>query len=152
MKAPVRVVWAALADAGTVTETYPPVRVGPTGPDWPAAGSVRHGNLRIGPLGIDAIVESLEARPRTRLHLRVVAGGLVVDQLWHLAAVAGGTRVVHEVRIASRTGVRRLVIRPGEKSVQDRVERHLAALKGRAEEMAATMQATPTPLESDLGR
>src|SRR3954452_5394284 len=80
VKAPPRVVWAALHDASNTSVLFPELTLGPAEPAWPAAAAIRRGQARLGFLRDDAVAESLEARPLTSFRLRVT--GRAFDSEW----------------------------------------------------------------------
>jgi carbon monoxide dehydrogenase subunit G len=133
VKAPPRAVWAALHDASSVGRLFPELRLGPAGPAWPAAATVRYGRARLGLLRDETTVESLEARPLTSFRLRVTGRAFASEWRWRLEPLAGGTRVVHEAVLEPSGRITGWLIRLGRDSLGERVEAHLRALKEVAE-------------------
>jgi hypothetical protein len=141
VKAPPRVVWAALHDPANVRTLFPELVLGPAEPAWPAAAATRRGHARLGLLRDDAMVESLEARPMTSFRLRVTAEAFSSEWRWRLEPRAGGTRVVHDAVLQPGDRIAGWLIRLGRDSVSERVEEHLRALKNVAEAAWAAEQA-----------
>lgn len=133
VKAPPRVVWCAMHDAGNTARLFPELRLGPAEPAWPAAATVRHGRARLGLLRSEATAESLEARPQTRFRLRVSGPAFDSEWTWHLEPLAGGTRVVHTASFEPADRVAGLLLRLGRENLASRVEAHLRELKACAE-------------------
>jgi len=133
VKAPPRVVWAALHDPANTRALFPELELGPAEPTWPAAAATRRGHARLGLLRDDAMVESLEARPMASFRLRVTGEAFASEWRWRLEPRAGGTRVVHDAVLQPGDRFASLLIRLGRDSVSERVEEHLRALKHVAE-------------------
>jgi len=142
VKAPPRVVWATLHDPSRVARLFPELRLGPAGPAWPAAATVRYGRARLGFLRDETTVESLEARPLTSFRLRVTGQAFTSEWRWRLEPLAGGTRVVHDAALEPSGRISGWLIRLGRDSLGERVEAHLRALKELAESTS----------EDDMGR
>jgi carbon monoxide dehydrogenase subunit G len=93
--APPAVVWAALHDPRSATAIQPELRLGQATGAWPAAGSTRTGQVRLGMLREPVTVESREARPASRFRYRVTGASIATEWTWTFEAHAGGTRVIH---------------------------------------------------------
>ena len=137
--APPDVVFRALGDPARRRGSS--LRLDGAGPDWPAAGASRPGQLPIGPLGMEAQVVSLEARPGRRLRLGVRTRTLSEEWQWSLEAAHGGTRVACAARVEPHGRLGRIVARLERRGLGRRVEADLADLKVRAE--AATGRDRP---------
>ena len=137
-------VWAALHEPDAAVELFPDLRLGPAGPEWPAAGASRTARGRLGPLPVTMRMESLEARPEGRLRLRITSATFESEQAWTLDPTAGGTRVAHRVTFETRGPLTGWLARLSRQSLEARVEGHLVALKRRAEGClsASTSEAT----------
>jgi len=106
------------------------------GPDWPAAGASRPGQLPVGLLGVEAHVVSLEARPGRRLRLGVRTRALSGEWQWSLEAAHGGTRVACAARVEALGRLGGLVARLERRGLGRRLEAELVDLKERAEAAA----------------
>jgi hypothetical protein len=107
------------------------------GPDWPAAGASRPGRLPIGPLGVEARVVSLEARPGRRLRLGIRTRALTGEWQWSMEAAYGGTRVACVARVEPAGRLGGLAARLERRGLGSRLEDELADLKARAEAATA---------------
>jgi hypothetical protein len=136
--APPAAVWLALHDPERAAMVDLLLALDPPGPDWPAAGSRRHGRLRLGPLPMRADLESLEARPQRRFRLGIIGPAIVGERRWELAPAAGGTRVASAVHLQGRSRLGRAVLRLERRALGPRLEAELAALKRVAETSART--------------
>jgi carbon monoxide dehydrogenase subunit G len=150
VKAEPRTVWAVLHDPLNAEAFLPELSAGPssTAATWPAAAATRAGRARLGLLREPALAESLEARPDTRFRYRLAGDGFVSEWTWALEPLAGGTRVVHTATLELTDRVTGLLVRLGGESLGSRVERHLRALKERAELAETAADATATPLSA----
>jgi carbon monoxide dehydrogenase subunit G len=137
VKASPRDVWAALHDPGAVRALFPELVLGPPDASWPAAGSVRRGELRIGLLREAVHVESLEARPQSTFRVAVSGEGVALEWGWRLEPLAGGTRVIHDGAGETSDRWTGMLVRLGRHSVGSLAEDHLRALKLRAEAATA---------------
>jgi hypothetical protein len=135
--APPDVVWAALHDPTCPTWRDVRLQLDPAGPDWPAAGARRHARLRVGPVVMGTMLESLEARPARRFRVGLAARGICGERRWELTPAAGGTRVAGSVHLEGRSRVGRAFLRLDRGGIGLRLEAELAALKGKAEAAAA---------------
>jgi hypothetical protein len=135
--APPDVVWAVLHDPTCPTWRDVRLHLDPAGPDWPAAGARRHARLRVGPVVVGTMLESLEARPARRFRVGLAAGGICGERRWVLTPAAGGTRVAGSVHLEGRSRVGRAFLRLDRGGIGPRLEAELAALKGKAEAAAA---------------
>jgi carbon monoxide dehydrogenase subunit G len=136
VKAPPRDVWTALHDPGAARGLFPELVLGPSDASWPAAGSVRRGELRIGLLREAVHVESLEARPQSTFRVAVSGEGVALEWDWRLEPLAGGTRVIHAGAGETSDRWTGMLVRLGRHSIASLAEDHLRALKLRAEATA----------------
>jgi len=137
VRASPRLVWAALHAPTAFADLFSELSIGPAGPSWPAGGSERFGEARLGLLRVPVRVESLEARPYRAFRLAVVGEGFWFDWAWRLEALAGGSRVVHSGIFASPDRLAGFLARLGGSTFETFAEAHLRALKERAEALAA---------------
>lgn len=128
-----RRVWLALHDPAALSQLLPELTFETVDPTWPAAGAVRRGEARIGLLRTRVTIESLELRPDAAFRLAVTAAEFAIEWGWRLEPSAGGTRVVHDGRLALRDRWAGLLVRLGRESVAALAEAHLRALKEHAE-------------------
>ena len=133
VKASPRDVWAALHDPAAARDLFPELVFGSSVPSWPAGGSVRRGELRIGLLRTAVHVESLEARPQTTFRIAVAGDGVALSWGWRLEPLAGGTRVIHDGAGETSDRWTGMLVRLGRHSIGSLAEDHLRALKLRAE-------------------
>lgn len=126
-------VWLALHDPAGVSAPDNLLALDPAGPDWPAAGARRRGRLRLGPLSLEAELESLEARPQRRFRVGIVGASVLGERRWELAPAAGGTRVACAVHLQGRSRIGRAILRLERGAIGSRVEAELVALKRVAE-------------------
>jgi hypothetical protein len=137
--APPQVVFRALGDPTRPGGSS--LRLEAAGPDWPAAGASRPGQLPIGPLGLEARVVSLEARPGRRLRLGVRTRALTGEWQWSLEAAHGGTRVACAARVEPSGPLGGLAARLERRGLGGRLEAELADLKERAEAVSGNDRA-----------
>jgi hypothetical protein len=131
--APPEVVWAALHDPACPAWRDVRLHLDPAGPDWPAAGARRHARLRVGPVAVGTMLESLEARPARRFRVGITGRGICGERRWELTPAAGGTRVAGSVHLEGRSRVGRVLLRLDRSGIGLRLEAELAALKQKAE-------------------
>jgi hypothetical protein len=136
VRAAPREVWAALHDAATARGLFPELSMAPPQPSWPAAGSSRAGEIRLGLLRTSVHVESLEARPASAFRLAIVAAGFAIEWGWRMEPLAGGTRVSHDGSFETSDRWAGVLVRLGRDSIGGLAEEHLRALKTRAETQA----------------
>ena len=142
VNAPPETVWRALhgatADAavsgpGSGPARYALLSLDACVPPWPAAGSQRHGRLRLGPVRLSLEVESLEARPARRFRL-ALAGPIVHGEArWEFVGASGGTRVACALHLVGESRLGRTLLRFERGALGRRLETELAALKRAAE-------------------
>ena len=133
IKAAPRHVWTTLHDDAATRHLFAELTFRATDPSWPAAGSVRHGDVHLGLLRTAVRVESLEARPESAFGLAVVAPEFEIGWSWQLEPLAGGTRVVHDGWFETRDRWAGVLVRLGRESIGGLAEAHLRALKELAE-------------------
>ncbi len=131
--APPAAVWLALHDSSRSAAVDILLQLDPAGPDWPAAGSRRRGRVRLGPLPLVAVIESLEARPQRRFRVGIAGRSVSGERRWELAPAAGGTRVACAVHLEGRSRVGRALLRLERRAIGPRLEAELIALKRHAE-------------------
>ena len=131
-----RQVWATMHDPASLNVLLPELHLGPAEPAWPAAATSRSARARLGLLRENARVESLEARPESVFRVRASASGFESEWLWRLEPVAGGTRVIHAAMLETNDRWAGILVRLGRRTLGNRVEAHLRALKERAERSA----------------
>ena len=102
-------------------------------PSWPAAGSQRHGRLRLGPVRLPLEVESLEARPARRFRLALAGPSVRGEARWEFVAASGGTRVACSLHLVGESRLGRTLLRFERGALGNRLEAELAALKRAAE-------------------
>lgn len=134
--APPAAVWLAIHDPARASATDAILVSDPAGRDWPAAGARRTARLRLGPLPINAELESLEARPERRFRVAIASSAIVGERRWELAPAAGGTRVWCAVHLQGRNRLGRALMRLERGAIAPRVEAELAAVKRIAEAAA----------------
>jgi hypothetical protein len=133
VRASPRDVWASLHDTTTARSLFPELTMAPPQPSWPAAGSSRAGEIRLGLLRTTVHVESLEARPASAFRLAIVAAGFAIEWGWRMEPLAGGTRVIHDGSFETSDRWAGVLVRLGRDSIGGLAEEHLRALKTRSE-------------------
>ena len=133
VRATPREVWTTLHDPTAAPSLFPELTLDPPGPSWPAAGSVRSGEIRLGLLRTAVRVESLAARPQSTFEIAVTAAGFAIGWRWQMEPIAGGTRVIHEGSFETSDRWTGVLIRIGRESIGSLAEDHLRNLKTRAE-------------------
>ncbi len=133
--APPEVVWRALHDPAAGARTALAV-LEPGGRDWPAAGARRDGRLRLGPVTVRIVLESLEARPARRFRVGIVGASVSGEGRWEMVPAAGGTRVACAVHFMGRSRLGRTLLRLERGALARRLEAELADLKIAAEGVA----------------
>ena len=136
IKAQPRRVWATLHDEAIVRRLFAELTLRASDPSWPAAGSIRYGDVHLGLLRTTVRVESLEARPESAFGLVVVAPEFEIGWSWQFEPLAGGTRVVHDGWFDTRDRWAGVLVRLGRESIGQLAEAHLRALKELAESSA----------------
>ncbi len=127
--APPDVVWRLLVAPVSGAALVPEAGLGEVlAASWPAAGSQRRAQQRVGLLREAGRATSVEARPGTTFWIRVESPSLRTDWTWRLDPVAGGTRVVHVAAISARGRIAALLVRLGRRDLGTMVDGHLAAL------------------------
>lgn len=133
VKAAPRDVWSTLHDTALDRELFAELTMDAPPPSWPAAGSIRAGEIRLGLLRTAVHVESLEARPERAFRLAILADGFSIEWSWQMERLAGGTRVIHGGSFETSDRWTGVLVRLGRESVGNLAEEHLRALKARAE-------------------
>jgi hypothetical protein len=133
VKATPRRVWTTLHDESVLHRLLTEMSLRPGGPSWPAAGSVRTGEVHLGLLRTAVHVESLEARPDSTFGLEVFAPEFEIGWSWRLEPLAGGTRIIHEGWFETRDRWAGVLVRLGRESIGQLADAHLRALKELAE-------------------
>jgi carbon monoxide dehydrogenase subunit G len=136
VRATPREVWATLHDPAAAGVLFPELALDPPGPSWPAAASIRSGEIRLGLLRTVVRVESLEARPQSTFEIAVTAAGFAIGWRWRMEPIAGGTRVIHEGSFETTDRWTGVLVRIGRESIGSLAEQHLRNLKTRAESAA----------------
>jgi hypothetical protein len=143
VKAVPRTVWTTLHDPSAAISLYPELRLDAASPGWPAAGSERHGEIRLGLVRTAIRVESTEARPQSVFSLGVAGEGLSIAWRWRLEPLAGGTRVVHDGVVDVSGRWLGLLARIGRDSAGRLAEAHLRGLRDAAEAREREWRASP---------
>ena len=142
IRATPRDVWATLHDPQAAAALFPELSLEPPGPSWPAAASIRNGEIRLGLLRTAVHVESLEARPQSSFEIAVTAAGFAIGWRWRFEPIAGGTRVILEGSFETTDRWTGVLVRIGRESIGSLTEEHLRSLKARAE-LAAGVETGP---------
>jgi hypothetical protein len=128
-----RRVWATLHDEELLGALFPELTFGTANLSWPAAGSARTGEARLGLLRTAVRIESVEARPESRFRIVIVAPSFAIEWGWRMEPRAGGTRVVHDGEFETTDRLAGVLVRLGRESIGELAEAHLRSLKERAE-------------------
>jgi len=122
-------IWRMLVDPERCAQLLPEAGLGePWSAAWPAAGSQRGAQQRMGLLRERGRATSVEARPGTTFWLRVESPSLQTDWTWRLEPMAGGTRVIHVAALSARGRIAALLVRLGGRDLGTIVERNLSML------------------------
>jgi Polyketide cyclase / dehydrase and lipid transport len=128
-----RRVWTTLHDDAVGGRLLAELSLGPADAAWPAAGSTRRGEVRLGLLRTGVFVESVEARPDATFALTVHAPEFSIGWSWRLEPLAGGARVIHDGWFETRDRWAGVLVRIGGESIGELADAHLRELKSIAE-------------------
>ncbi|HEX5015757.1 MAG TPA: SRPBCC family protein [Candidatus Limnocylindrales bacterium] len=136
VKASPRGLWTTLHDEALLRRLFPELTLRADDRSWPAAGSVRSGDIHLGLLRTGVWVESLEARPDSAFGIAILAPEFEIRWSWRMEPLAGGTRVIHDGWFETRDRWAGVLVRLGRESIGQLADAHLRALKELAETTA----------------